>query len=67
MGNETGYLIEYGVKPGLFEPISKTQKAFVTGEQLSELLKDKFQYVIWSARWNNYSEYKINVGKLPTL
>lgn len=64
---EPGYLIEYSVKSGFLEPIGETQKAFVTRERLSELLRNNFRYVVWSARWINYSEYKMNVGILPTL
>lgn len=64
---EPGYLIEYSVKSGFLEPIGETQKAFVTRERLCELLRNNFRYVIWSARWINYSEYKTNVGILPTL
>ena len=43
------------------------QKAFVTQERLVELLQMRVRFVIWSARWINYSEYKINVGELPTV
>lgn len=64
---EPGFLIEYSVKSGFLEPIGETQKAFVTRERLGELLRNNLRYVIWSARWINYSEYKINVGILPTL
>ena len=59
--------IEYSVKTGLFDPIGEMQKAFVTRERLIELLKNRFSFAIWSARWINYSEYKINVGELPIL
>lgn len=64
---EPGYLIEYSVKSGFLEPIGETKKAFVTRERLIELLRNNFRYVVWSARWINYSEYKMNVGILPTL
>lgn len=64
---EPGFLIEYSVKSGFLEQIGETQKAFVTRERLGELLRNNLRYVIWSARWINYSEYKMNVGILPTL
>lgn len=67
MDIEIGYLIEYGEKKGLFEPIGERQKAFVKQERLIELMRDSFRYVIWSAHWINYAEYKANIGVLPTL
>lgn len=67
MDIEVGYLIEYSVKTGMFEPIGERQKAFVKRERLIELIRDNFRYVIWSARWINYGDYKMNIGVLPTL
>lgn len=64
---EIGFLIEYSVKTGLFDPIGEMQKAFVTRERLIELLENRFSFAIWSARWINYSEYKMNVGELQIL
>lgn len=64
---ELGYLIEYSEKQGFIEPPGETQRAFVTQQRLSDLLQRKVSYIIWSARWINYSEYKINVGELPIL
>lgn len=63
---ELGFLIEYSIKKGFLDPIGEVQKAFVT-QDLVELLQQRVRFVIWSARWINYSEYKINVGKLPTV
>ena len=67
MSVETGYLIEYGIKAGFFEPIQPTQKAFVTRQQLIKMMEFNVKYVVWSAKWINYSEYSINVGELPRL
>lgn len=64
---EIGFLIEYSTKKGIFEPISERKRAFVTQERLIELLRKKYDFIIWSARWINYGEYKINVGELPTV
>ena len=63
---ELGFLVEYSIKKGFLDPIGEVQKAFVTQERLVELLQMRVRFVIWSARWINYSEYKINVGELPT-
>lgn len=64
---ELGFLIEYSIKKGFLDPIGEVQKAFVTQERLVELLQTRVRFVIWSAQWINYSEYKINVGELPTV
>ena len=64
---ELGFLIEYSIKKDFLDPIGEVQKAFVTQERLVELLQMRVRFVIWSARWINYSEYKINVGELPTV
>ncbi len=64
---EIGYIIEYSRKKRLFEPYGERQKAFVKPERLIELMRDSFRYVIWSAHWTNYAEYRVNVGVLPTI
>lgn len=64
---ELGFLIEYSIKKDFLDPIGEVQKAFVTQERLVELLQMRVRFAIWSARWLNYSEYKINVGELPTV
>lgn len=47
------YLIEASEKRGLFEPCGQRRRYIVTQEKLSNLLVNKFSWVVWSATWIN--------------